>query len=728
MKKSLIMILLVLVLVFSFSGCNSAVRKGEDVVTGGTFEGYDAISGSDDVNLSDNWTLYTGSSKSSTAFSLDNDRLVIDTSDSGYASMHQTVQLKSGRYYKLSYKYTINSISEYSKSDDYNEIAGIYVTFDEADNFNRGLDENPVISSTTGNGDVNLYFKSSGLNKSTIAVNFGAETAPVSGKVTITYIKLVEVDYKTIVSEGGENDIKILQSTVYNVATTDNVAYIVVGAVLVAVLMYAAYVLLVRYLAEKNNLPSALAKLDAKPIAGMLIAIGSALLVRFVATLALSLNSANFITINMGYDASKLSSEASALVNSGGTVWFLKYNSTSAFEPLRLLLLALAGLPGKAFSEANDILIANTFFIRLFAIIADIIVIAIIYRAMYKRTGVISAVLASTLYGLLPLTFALSSVLTSWSSITVMLIVLTFYLILHKHNYFLVVLSYFAACMFSVWAIWLAPIIVMWSIKEFIKKKSLRIPIIVSTIGGFVAFYLISLPFTVCLGAQELGNTFSGFELYFNAILGGDYYTVNAFNFQALLGNNMATISTASLVIDIIFFAFAVVLAVITYIKSNNRLDLILIAAAYMVILYTFGARMHAEFLYIALALLFLYGVVSMDKRIIFTAAALATVLFVNVAYVYTYVEYGTTAPAFGYADGVAYTFSAFELILALYLIYLTYDITIENRTVLVAPLRMSWATLWGVRIRKIISAIGKFFAAIGFFFKTVFSKTPSQD
>ncbi len=729
MKKSLTILLLVLVIVFAFTGC-TAVKKGEEVVKGGTFDEYTAVSGSDDGKyLADDWTLYTGGAQSKSAFSLsDNGNVVIDTTSSGYASMHQTVQLKSGKYYKLSYKFTITSISEYSTSDDYTEISGIYVSFDEAANFNRGTDENPVMNKAVESGEITIYFKSQGLNKSTIAVNFGAETAPVKGVVNLRDISLVEVDYSAIKTAGMESEVKTLVPTVYNVATTDNVPYIAVGGVLVLALAYVAYVLFARYFAVRNSLSGSLANFDAKPVLGMLVSICIALVVRLVSSLAISLNNANFIDINLGYDAANLSKEASALVNSGGTVWFLKYNTTSAFEPLRLLLLALAGLPGKGFSLASDVLICNTFFIRLFAIIADLVVVALIYKSMYKRSGSISATIMASLYGLVPLTFALSSVFTVWSSITVMLVVLTFYFILNNRNYFAVVATYFLACMFSTWAIWLAPIMVMWSVREFIKKKSLRIPVIASLVAGFVLFYLVSLPFTVGLKAQELGNTFSCFQLYFNAILGGNYYVENAFNFQALLGNNMATISTASLVIDIIFFAFAIVLAVVAYLKSPNRLDLVLVAAAYMIILYTFGARMTPEFLYIAVALLFLYGVVSLDKRSIFAAVIFMTILFVNVAYLYAYVEYGDAQPQYAYTDGLAYTFSAFELIMALYMIYLVYDITIEGKTVLVNPLKVSWFTLWGVRIKKFASAVVKGLKAIGFFFKTVFSKTPSEN
>ncbi len=740
MKKSLIILLLVLAIGCSLLvGCNT-VKKGEEVLLGGSFDDYTGVSGSseDIVYLDRDWTLMTAESEDGSAFSVADGNVTIDTSNSGYASLKQTVYLKSNAYYKVKVNYTITAtVEEFSTTDDYTEISGFWIGFDEDANYNRGNDPAPEIDSekkASGNIVESYFHTKAGVNKATLTINVGAKEAPVKTSVTVKSISLVQVSKSALVNNEDNTDllfsVKDLAYTEFNMATDVNVPYVVVGAIFIAILMYFAYVLLARYMAAKmdGGLNANFETIDSKPWIGLLIALGSALLVRLVATFALAGSSSNFLTLNLGYDAVNMSNQASALVNQqGGTVWFLKYNDSALFEPVRLLLLAVCGAFGLIFDSANDVLISNTFFIRLVAIIADVLTIWLIYRGSRKYIGNIGASIMAMAYGLLPLTFAMSSVWGSWTSVTVFLAVLTFSLILEQRNYLFVALTFFVACMFDVWMIWLAPIIILWTIRKFVKNKSSRIPIIASVVGGFILFYLISLPFTIGLKGQELGSTISCYELFFDSIIGEKMYVYNAFNFQAILGNNMTTITTASLVIGIIYIVFVIALAIMAYLKSPNTLDIMLVAAAYLALVYMFGNRMQATYIYVAIALLYLYGLVSKDKRVIFSAVLYSIFAFVNFAYLYLLVDYSAGAPQIAYDDGVMYTFSAFNLILTLYVAYLAYDICIENRTVTVAPLKITWVSMWGFRLKK----VGEFFVkagnAIAVFFKTVFSKAPQD-
>ncbi len=740
MKKSLIILLLVLAIVCSLLvGCNT-VKKGEEVLLGGSFEEYTGVSGSteDTVYLDRDWTLMTAESEDGSAFSVADGNVTINTEKSGYASLKQTVYLKSNAYYKIKVNFTITStVEEFSTSDDYTEIRGFWIGFDEDANYNRGTDASPEIynDKRASGYIVESYIHTEpGVSKLTMSLNVGAAEAPVKTSVTVKSVSLVQVAKSALTNNDQDVDmtfsLKDVSYTVLNMASDLNVPYVVVGAIVVAVLMYAAYVLLVRYMSYKadGGLSSGLKNIENKGWIGLVIALGTALIVRLVATFALAGSSTNFLTLNLGYDVEAMSSQASALVNQqGGTVWFLKYNDGTSFEPVRLLLLAVCGAFGLIFENANDVLISNTFFIRFVAIIADLLTIWLIYRESKKYIGNIGASLMSMAYGLLPLTFATSAVWGSWTSVTVFLAVLTFSLILEQRNYIVVALTFFVACMFDIWMIWLAPIVIMWTIRKFIKNKNSRIPVIISVVSAFILFYLISLPFTVGLKAQGIGSTISCYQLYFDAILGDKMYVYNAFNFQALLGNNMETITTASLVIGIIYIVFVIALAALAYFKSPNTLDLMLVAAAYLSLVYMFGNRMQATYIYVAIALLYLYGLVSMDKRVLFSAVLYSIFAFVNFAYLYLLVDYSAGAPQIAYTDGVMYTFSVFNLLLTLYIAYLAYDICIENRTIPMAPLKISWVSMWGFRLKKVADFFVKTAKAVALFFKTVFSKTPEE-
>ncbi len=739
MKKSLIILLLVLAIACSLLvGCNT-VKKGEEVLLGGSFDDYTGVSGTteDTVYLDRDWTLMTAESEDGSAFSVADGSVTINTNNSGYASLKQTVYLRSNAYYRIRVNYTITStVEEYSTSDDYTQIAGFWIGFDEDANYNRGSDPFPEVDNekkASGNIVDSYFHTDAGVTKATLSINVGAKQAPVKTSVTIKSISLVQISQSVLTDNEANVDltfsVKDLSYTVFNMANDVNVPYVVVGAIFIAVLMYAAYVLLVRYLACKvdGGLSGGINTIDNKAWLGLIIALGSALLVRLVATFALAGSSTNFLTLNLGYDAQSMSEQASALVNpQGGTVWFIKYNS-AVFEPVRLLLLAVCGAFGLIFEAPNDVLISNTFFIRLFAIIADMLTIWLIYRGSRKYLGNVGAALMSMAYGLLPLTFAMSAVWGSWTSITVFLAVLTFSLILENRNYLVVAFTYFLACMFDIWMIWLAPIVIMWTVRKFIKSKESRIPVIIATVASFILFYLISLPFTIGLKGQELGSTISCYELLFSSIIGDKMYVYNAFNFQAILGNNMETITTASLVIGIIYIVFVIALAALAYFKSPNRLDIMLVAAVYMSLIYMFGNRMQATYIYVAIALLYLYGLISMDKRVLFSAVAYAVFAFVNFAYLYLLVDYSAGAPQIAYTDGTMYTFSAFNLILTLYIAYLAYDICIDNRTVPISPLKISWVQMWGYRFKKVADVIVKMAKAIALFFKTVFSKSEQE-
>lgn len=761
MKKSLLVLLVVCCVITAvlFGGCTTKVNSEtlaaveaakveagsadtigdyKSVLIFDTFEKYTALNApssteedDDNVYLSENWTAYTAGAASHGAFSLaEGEGVTIKTSDSmGYASLKKVIDVRPNSYYKLIYTYSTGDMS----AVDGENSRGLWIGFDEDGNFNDGNDEVIVeemqkraLTTTT------IYFHTNNVRQLTLSVNVGAEEYEVSTTATIYRMVLTNVSKASVnANQNAGGYVKEVNYTVYDLASSKNVVYVVLGALLTALIMYAAYILTVRFFARRkgNAVSSFAAMLEEKKNAwiGFAFAAVTAFIVRILPAVLVAAVGGAHETLSLGFQSDILAKQASAMANSGGTVYFLKYNATAALEPLKLLLLALAGFMGKGWEADVANLAATSFFIRMFAILADVGSVLLIFGMLKKRLGNVPALIMSLSYAIIPATFAFSAVWSSLTSVTVFLLLLTFSFAL-ENKYIGVAASYFAACMFSVNAVYFAPVIIAYSVRAFIKKgKGTKIAICASTVSAFVLFYLLSLPFTYLEVAD--GNAMSCFPRYYNSFIGNMVYSNNAFNFQTLLGNNLSEISSASLVIGIIFAVFALVLAVVAFIKSPNRLDMMLIASAFVIVVYEFGNRMAPEIMFTVLPLLYLYSLISKDKRVYFITACFTVLSFVNMAYVYGILYYtANLAPAIVYADGVAYTFSAFQLIATLYFVYLVYDITIEQKTMAMRPMEVTWTELWAYRLKKVWAAIVTAAKAVALFFRTVFSKTPKEE
>lgn len=763
MKKSLLVLLVVACVLTAmlFGGCTTKVDSEtlaaveaakveagsadtigdyKSVLIFDTFEKYSALNASSSTDsddeeeqsyLSDNWTTYTAGSQGNGAFTLaEGEGVTIKTTDSnGYASMKRVIDVRPNSYYKLIYTYSTGDMS----AVDGENSRGLWIGFDEDANFNDGNDESIVeelqkraLTTTT------IYFHTNNVRQLTLSVNVGAEEYEVSTTATIYRLVLTNVSKATVTS--GQNAggfVKEVNYTVYDLSSSKNVVFVVFGALFTALIMYVAYILCVRYFAKRkaNKVSSFANMLEEKKNLWMSFAFAAlaAFFVRILPAVLVSAVGGAHETLSLGYQSDLLAKYASSMANSGGTVYFFKYNADAALEPLKLLLLALAGFMGKGFEAEVANLAATSFFIRLFAILADVGAVVLIFGMLKKHIGNVPALIMSLSYALIPAIFSFSAIWTSLTSVTILLMLLTFSFAL-KDNYIGTAVSYFAACMFSVNAIYFAPVIIAYSVRAFIKKgKGIKIAVASSTVAAFVLFWLLSLPFVYRDVAD--GNAMACFPRYYNSFIGSTVYSNNAFNFQTLLGNNLGEISSASLVIGIIFAVFALVLAVVAYLKSPNRLDLMLVASAFVLVVYEFGNRMSPEILLSVIPILYLYSLISKDKRVYFITATFAVLSFVNMAYVYGILPYtASSAPSIVYSDGLAYTFAAFQLIATLYFVYLVYDITIEQKTLVMRPMEVTWLALWGYRLKRVWAAIVAAAKAVALFFKTVFSKTPKEE
>ena len=226
-------------------------------------------------------------------------------------------------------------------------------------------------------------------------------------------------------------------------------------------------------------------------------------------------------------------------------------------------------------------------------------------------------------------------------------------------------------------------------------------------------FYILNIPFDI--NQIKAGTAFACVIKYWNIVFKNIVYTANAFNFQALLGNNFGTVSTESLIVSIIFIVFMLALVAFGYFKFKNRMNLLLLGTAFINMAYMFGNNMVPAVMAISLALMLIYAIMNKEKRIYFMFIAYAVLSFVNISIGELLYEYTSTGIyQIAYETATIYVFSAFALAVTLLYIYITYDIIVSKKMRKIQPMTMSYPDWWKNSFLKVKKAYYKLRLRIG--------------
>ena len=698
MKKAFPILLILLAGIFLFAGCTTAFNKNIlDIGEKGAFE-YENLEG-----LQKDWKLNTDDAHSpSDAFSVVDYALTIDTSTTGWAQATQQVDVLPNAYYLVEYTFTSSNFASFKPNVGFEYF---FVSFLEDEDFNTEVagDKRVFHNTSAVNEKVgSFYFKTKNVTKATIAINVGTEDHPVSAKeVKIYSIKLMRV--RASEAKSGELSLFTLENDTYGEVGKLNIIYIVLGALGILLVGYAFYVMFQRDMAieltedgYKNKLLKTIR--DSKWL-GFVIVAGTTFLVRFLLDLIITLIAGSKLYANLGYELEGSAAQAlflgkygtAYLVSSLGrfTSDFGYINMPVENSPIYLYVLSICGLLGKGFS---DPILATTFFIKLFSAIADVGTVILIYTITKKHINNLGAIIMSLMYALLPLTFGVSSIWGLKESMLAFSILLAFFFML-RNNYFGVVASYMLAFLTSWTAILIAPIIIFYSIMQFINRKELRIWIPVCLVIGFVLFYLTNLPFTI----NSIKTTpFIAFTNYWNLLWKDLIYTNNAFNFQALLGNNFTFVTIESLIVSIVFVIFVFSIIGIGYFKTKNRLDLMLMASLAINMLFIFGNNMNPASMYIALAIMLVYAVMNKEKRVYFCFVMFATLMFINIAYMQLLNPYSVLfEPQMEPKNAVMYVLSSIYLLVTLFYVYVVYDLVAVKKARRMQPMTLTYIGWW---------------------------------
>lgn len=718
-KKILIALLLVVVAAFAV-GCTA---YNSNLLTGGNFD-YDTTD-----NLKQQWTVKVDDSSVSPVSSVDG-RVKLVTDGVGWVALTQEVKLDSNSYYKLSYDYEITTMSVYTDSTDSSVSGntgwdGLYFGFLEDESFNVGSAKTglvtPVTHSavTTSVASSSFYFKTNDISKGTLAINLGSKDAPVNAQAYVDNVVLEKVKKKDVAKavnpETNKEELVCfnLQPDTYgtNLNTDKTLAYLILGGIATLIIGYAMYVLIQRAMAKGGSFKSKfLATLSENKFLALTMVLAIAFIVRLTISITVSALAGSAASSHLGFDVEASATQALFLGEFGPIHWkedlslfaTLRSYSYASFTPtpVSLYLLALVGAICKG--SANP-MVAATFVIKLLGILADLGVAAIIYLIMEKRNGKLISALFALLYSVLPIVFSISASWGMMESIFVLLIVLSLYFMV-INNYWAAVGTYFIAFCFSLNAIYLLPILIFYVINQVINKPKLRLWVPISIVLSLFVYYAITVPFNYV--DIKGGSAFACVTDYWNAIIkNNNVYSMNAFNFQGLLGNNFAEVTTASTFITIIFDCFVIALVGVGYFKNKNRLDLTILGALLVVMLFSFTNRMTPVSMFVALALMLIYAGMTKDKRVYFCAIMYAALMFVNAGYIYMMTTYTTAGWAhLGYETAMMYVFGAFNLVLTLYFAYVCYDAVAARKIAKIKPMAVTylvWVQTVGYRIKE---------------------------
>jgi len=730
MKKLLFIACVLAVCAAALAGCTPAAetQNGVNILNAGETSAFDY-----DESLSalqKDWTLKTGEAGTvSGTFSNASDYLTINTSTSGYATASQKVVLKPYTYYKVEYSFTSTAMTAKDESAGY---VGLYVGFLEDENFNNVKDgaNTRFEGSTSGTETDYFYVYTKNIREATLTVFVGSEELQVSvTSLVLKDIKLTKVDKNEATNLEGTGSIYTLNRTTYGAATKFNNIYIILGGVGTLLLAYAFYMLRARAAAVEGGATGRFTKLikDNKYM-GLLLVIGAGLLVRLAILLTESLIAGQSVmqTVYHGYDLE---------TNAGFGVWlakygmpyFYEYNTDAAFMPVSLYIATFAGLAGRVASSAgaSDLIVtlSTVATMKAIAIAADIGVAILIYKLVSVKQGKVAATIMAGFYTLLPVVFSFSAAWGSMESISAFFVVLSFYYLLNK-KYLGMVAAYFAAALVSPAALLVCPFILCYTgllMYKGIRAKKLWdwLTPVLAIVGALVLFYLITLPFFIHQIGD--GDAFIAFDKYIATVKGLNVYSANAFNFQGLIGNNFKAVTNESTFVTVLFVLFIVALFVISYVRSKNRLHLVMLASGFAIVYWMFCNNLSSTTLFLALPLMFIYAALVKDKRMYVGFALYAASVFVNAAYVLMVGGYSSAGiNELSYDSSMTYVFGALNVLLIIYFVIVGYDSVVNNKSSEFLVLRVPYGKYVGSVAKNMMITLRNIFAKFAVISKSV--------
>jgi hypothetical protein len=374
------------------------------------------------------------------------------------------------------------------------------------------------------------------------------------------------------------------------------------------------------------------------------------------------------------------------------------FSNLATTAPGVVYILAIIGMVGKNL-EAGDIAIL----IRLVNVIATMATVVMIYLYGRKYVGDRQSTIYAALYALLPITLIMGGLDHTFTALLVALLVGAMILLVEK-KYLLTYLVFALAIVLDVRAMALAPIALTYMGYRYYKEDSNlkkftanRAMIIFGLVGAFVVVYLLTLPAAINYIGAEDSKPFYGFTLIANQIINNKVMIDNALGLYGLATMNGKTINNLASIFNLVFLLVLVIYVSTLYFKNRNKQEVLMLASFTFAVIGVFTLKVDYTYLFLALALGFIYTMISGEKRMFGILGGYSVLMFLNLGQLMSnsgfvastthfddmfrgsatayFVNFETTSPEF-------IIFSILAVLVTLYYAYVSYSISNDGKRV----------------------------------------------
>ncbi|MDE5549725.1 MAG: carbohydrate binding domain-containing protein [Clostridia bacterium] len=611
MKKKIIIVMLIAVIaLIALVGCNK-VQPDTEILVNGDFENYDA-----ENKTSEGWTINPGTTATWSRNTNDGSdeynsalgKYYFSLKSSGYNYIAQDVKLEKNATYKL---------SAYINAVNLTGTAGAYFV-GSVDNLGAVVTEK-----TDGWQQVEQYFTSTVKGTVTLIVAVGTEQVSASGSTDVRFdnISLQKVD-------GVEDDVDVAilrMSEGYTMSDGGSTSFVVLFTLLSIGICVGMFFILRGVIQNRVGLhPN-----DGTSNGDKFLNVMTSRTASFIYVL-LTAFVVRFIVVLASAEGNDLIMSWAELAKEIATKGFPSFYDNASNEPQGIIwVVGILGYIAKGLGMGD---VGYSILLRMPSVIADLMICYMIYSCASKYQNERTAVVYGFIYAILPVFFVLGSLYGSMQSIAIAFIVAMALSMLNK-KYISTGVYYTLALMFSNYALILLPVVLLYQIYGLITDKTSVVKTSVTMACCFVAFYLISLP--LCWKGVSSGNVLMVFrKMYAFFSVSNPLLSDNTFNLYAIFaaGGKLRSDNVIFNLGNWLFVIGMTAFVVYHYIRTANRLDLVLLSAIMFIAYSALGTQSTLDIMPIGLVLMLIYIIITPDIRLYIGTSLLAAFSFLNIA------------------------------------------------------------------------------------------------
>lgn len=663
MKKKIIIVLLIAVIALvALVGCNK-VQPDTEILVNGDFENYDV-----ENKTSEGWTINPGTTATwsrntndgSDEYNAALGKYYFSLKSTGYYYISQSVKLEKNATYKL---------SAYINAVNLSGTAGAYIA-GSVDTVGAVVKEK-----TQGWQQIDQYFTSTVNGEVTLVVAVGTEEASVSGTTDVRFdnISLQKVD-------GVADDVEVAilrMSEGYTMSDGGSITFVVLFTLLSLGICAGMYFILRGVIQNRVGLhPNDGASKGDKFLNAMTSHTASFIYVLLTAFIV------RFIVVLASAEGNDLIMSWAELAKDIASKGFLSYYDNTSNEPQGVIwVFGVLGYIAQALGMSD---VGYSILLRMPSVIADLMICFMIYSCASKYQNERTATAYGFIYAILPIFFIFGALYGSIQSIAIAFIVAMALSMLNK-KYISTGIYYTLALMFSNYTLILLPVILLYQIYGLVTDKTSVVKTTVTMASCFVVFYLLSLP--LCWKGVSSGSVFTVFtKMYAFFDESNPLLSDNTFNMYAIFaaGDRMRSDNVIFTIGNWLFVIGMGAYIVYHYIKTANRLDLVLLSAVMFIAYSALSTQSTLDIMPIGLILMLIYVAITPDVRLYICTSLLAGLSFLNIAQLLSRSGFIRGVDNAGWLDfegknAFMIIFSILTVATVFYLLYVVSDITLNS-------------------------------------------------